>query len=70
MNWKSFFQITFYITGTLFFIFVLIATFIFIRRTVQTSKVIKKVLSSTELEDLIMKVKNGIVPILSNIGFR
>jgi len=65
MNWKDTIQTIFHIMGIIFFIVVVAAAFIFIRRTVQTSNVIKRVLTSTEVEDLIMKVKDGVVPLLN-----
>ena len=70
MNWKEIIQTIFYVMGIIFFIIVIAAAFIFIRRTVQTSNVIKKVLTSTEVEDLIMKVKDGVVPLLDRISRR
>lgn len=70
MNWKEIVQLIFYIVGIVFFIIIIAAAFIFIRRTTQTSNMIKKVLTSAEVEDIIMKVKDGVVPLLGMIGRR
>ena len=50
----------FYVTGTIFFIIVIIACAMFIRKTAQTAKHIKKVLTSGELENLILQVRNDL----------
>lgn len=70
MNWKDIIQTIFYIVGIIFFIVVILAAFIFMRRTVQTANVIKRVLTSTEVEDLIMKVKDGVMPLITSISRR
>jgi hypothetical protein len=58
----------FYIVGILFFIVVVVAALIFIRRTNQTANVIRKVVTSSDVEDLITKVKDGVVPLIKMIG--
>lgn len=70
MNWKDIIQIIFYIVGILFFIVVIIAAFIFIRRTNQTANVIKKVITSSDVEELITKVKDGVTPLVRMIGVK
>lgn len=60
----------FYIVGIIFFIIIIVAAFIFIRKTIQTANAIRKVLTSSEVEDLIMKVKDGVVPLLHTVGAR
>lgn len=64
MDWKGIIQTIFYITGIIFFIIIIAAAFIFIHRTIKTSNIIKRVLTSTEVEDIIMKVKDGVTPLL------
>lgn len=68
MNWKEIVQTVFYAMGIIFFIIVIVAAFIFMRRTVQTSNVIKRLVTSSEVEDLIMKVKDGVVPLLGMLN--
>ena len=64
MDWKGIIQTIFYITGIIFFIIIIAAAFIFIDRTIKTSNIIKRVLTYTEVEDIIMKVKDGVTPLL------
>lgn len=59
-----FFQTLFYITGIIFFLIIIIAAFIFIRATLQTSNAIKKLLTSKEIEELITNIKDKITPVL------
>jgi accessory gene regulator protein AgrB len=68
MDWKSIVQTVFYIVGIIFFIVVIVAAFMFMRRTAQTANVIKRVLTSSDVEDLIMKVKDGVMPLVAALG--
>ena len=53
-------QSLFYVAGTVFFIIVIVACILFIRRTSQTSKQIKKVLNSAELDSMIQQLATSI----------
>lgn len=55
----------FYFLGSIFFLVVIIAAFIFIRQVMKTGKIVRQVLTSKELESMIMQVKDGVGPILS-----
>lgn len=57
MKWA---QTLFYITGIVFFLIVIIAAIIFIRKVNKTSNAIKEVITSSGIEDLIMDIKNRI----------
>ena len=57
MKWA---QTLFYITGIVFFLIIIIAAIIFIRKVNKTSNAIKEVLTSSGIEDLIMDIKKRI----------
>lgn len=57
MKWA---QTLFYITGIVFFLIVIIAAIIFIRKVNKTSNAIKEVITSSGIEDLIMDIKKRI----------
>lgn len=61
-------QSIFYITGIIFFIIVIVACAIFIYKVTKTSNMIKKVLTSKDIEDLIIKIKNGVDPLIKSLG--
>lgn len=61
-------QSLFYITGIIFFVIVIVACIIFIYNVTKTSNMIKKVLTSSAIEDLIIKIKNGIDPLIKTLG--
>lgn len=63
-------QTIFYIVGIIFFIIIIVAAFIFIRKTMQTANAIRRVLTSSEVEDLLMRVKDGVVPLLNMANSR
>ena len=58
----GFIKTLFYICGIVFFVIIIIAAFIFIYKTTQTANAIKRMLTSQELEDLILKFKDKILP--------
>lgn len=68
MNWNDIIRNIFYITGIIFFIMIIIAAYVFIRRAIRTSNVIKRFITSAEVEDIIMKVKDGVAPLMSVIS--
>lgn len=49
----------FYLTGAIFFIIVIVACIMFMIRTSQTAKQIKKVIKSTELDGMIQKLTSS-----------
>lgn len=53
-------QSLFYLVGIIFFVIVIVACFIFIKKTIDASNAIKKVLTSKDVEELIAKAKKGI----------
>jgi len=67
MNWSKFLQNFFYIVGIIFFIIIITAAIIFMWKTTQTANAIKKVISSAEIEDILMRVKEGVIPLLQRI---
>lgn len=50
----------FYIVGIIFFIIIIIAAWIFIRKTMQTADSIREVLTSEQVERLIMQARDAI----------
>lgn len=60
-------QSIFYITGIIFFIMVIVACVIFIYKVTKTSNMIKKALTSKDIEDLIIKIKNGVDPLIRSL---
>lgn len=70
MNWNSLLQTLFYLFGILFFIICIVAAVIIVVRASQTASTLKRVLTSSELEDLIMKIRDGVTPLISSISRR
>lgn len=52
----------FYIMGIIFFLIIIIAAWIFIRKTTQTANTIREVLTSEQVERLIMQARDAITP--------
>ncbi len=50
----------FYITGIIFFLIIIIAAWIFIRKTMQTANTIRDVLTSEQVENLILQTRDAI----------
>lgn len=53
-------QSLFYLTGILFFLIIIVAAFIFIRQTNRTARQITRILTSKEIEDLILQIRSSV----------
>jgi len=63
-KFQSYTQTVFYIVGIIFFIIIIVAAFIFMKRTVQTANYIKGIITSPDIENIITKIKDNVLPMI------